>query len=76
MRERLTNLFRKEFKDTSLVLSDHTTAKDIKGWDSLKHVSLIVAIEKEFGISFTAREVLSVKKHIDLENIISQKLKS
>ena len=39
------------------MFSRDLTASDIDEWDSLTHINLIVAIEKEFGISFTLEEL-------------------
>ena len=47
--ERVTNVFRDDFDDEELVLSDETTAADIEDWDSLTHITLITAIESEFA---------------------------
>jgi len=44
---RLTAIFRDVFDDESLVLRDDLTAEDVENWDSLTHINLIVAIEKE-----------------------------
>lgn len=41
-------------------LSESTTAKDIKGWDSLNHMSLMAAIEKHFEIKFSFIEILNM----------------
>ena len=54
---RLTAIFRDVFEDESLVLRDDLTAEDVENWDSLTHINLIVAIEKEFRIRFTTAEV-------------------
>lgn len=59
--ERIENIFREILDDEDIVLSDTTVADDIDGWDSLTHVQLVVAIEKELGIRFTSREILSWK---------------
>ena len=34
-------------------ISPKTTAADIEEWDSLSHIRLIVAIEREFGVKFS-----------------------
>ena len=50
-------IFRDLFRDESLAIHAETSAKDIEGWDSLAHITLIVAIEKKFGIKFKLAEL-------------------
>jgi acyl carrier protein len=38
-------------------LRPETTAKDVPEWDSLMHISILVAVEKAFGIRFRVGEV-------------------
>jgi len=57
----LTVLFREILDEPTLVLREDLTAADVKSWDSLNHIDLIVAVEREFGIRFTTREVTSLK---------------
>jgi acyl carrier protein len=40
-----------------VVLAPGLSAKDVPEWDSLMHISLIVAVEKSFGIRFRVGEV-------------------
>ena len=54
-------IFRNILDNEEIVLSNETTADDVDEWDSLTHIQLIVAIEKEFKIKFTSREILSWK---------------
>lgn len=54
-------------------LTESTTADDVEEWDSLSHVQLVVAIEKEFKIKFTSKEILSWSNVGDLVNCIADK---
>ena len=54
---RLTEIFRDVFDDDDIELTDAMTAEDIDEWDSLMHITLIVATEKEFGMRVNAAEV-------------------
>ena len=58
---KLNSIFRDIFDDDTIVLSEGTTATDIEDWDSLTHISLIAAIEDEFGIRFDMKDVLKMK---------------
>ncbi|KAA6323556.1 Acyl carrier protein [termite gut metagenome] len=55
------NIFRDILDNESIELTGETTANDVDEWDSLSHIQLIVAIEKQFKIKFTSREILSWK---------------
>jgi acyl carrier protein len=70
----LTEIFRKVFKKPDLVLSDELTAKDVKGWDSLNHINLIVATEKSFKIKFTTKEIQGLPNVGKLIDVIHAKI--
>ncbi|MDD5422649.1 MAG: acyl carrier protein [Candidatus Omnitrophota bacterium] len=57
IKERLNGIFREVFDDDTIEISDTMTAKDIAEWDSLNHIVLVVAVEKEFGLKLNAAEV-------------------
>lgn len=43
-------------------------------WDSIKHLEIIMAIEEEFDIRFTAAEVTAIKNIRDLYEYVEKKL--
>jgi len=57
LRSELQEVFRQVFDDDSLAVTEATTAVDIDGWDSMAHINLIIAIEKQFAIKFSAVEI-------------------
>lgn len=61
------------FRDTSLAICAETSAKDIEGWDSLAHMTLIVTIEKKFGIKFKLTELQEVRNVGDILALIKTK---
>lgn len=69
---KVTNVFRSVFEDETLEISEITTAADILGWDSLMHVTLMINIEKAFGIRFRSAEVVRLKNVGDLLQLIHQ----
>ena len=54
---RLTRVFYEIFDDESIILSNEMTAKDLEEWDSLNHITLVLAVEREFGVLLNAAEV-------------------
>jgi acyl carrier protein len=72
--ERLTRVFRDVFDDDELEIDRDTTAQDVEGWDSLMHVTLLVNVEKAFGIKFSSSEVASMKDVGQLVDLIDARL--
>jgi len=71
---RLNALFIRELDNKDIVLTEATNAGDIKEWDSLAHVLLIVAIEKDFKIKFTSSEIMRMKNIGDVISSIHGRL--
>jgi acyl carrier protein len=67
---RLQEVFNRIFKDKSIQISDLTSAKDIDGWDSFTHLTLIQEIENEFKIEFK----IPLKMIILLKKIMYRKI--
>ena len=60
--ERLRAVFVQVFDEPELgvgarAVSATTSAQDVDAWDSVTHVVLLVAIEREFGLRFAAGEM-------------------
>jgi acyl carrier protein len=70
---RVTEVFRDVFNDDELVISRSTTAEDIVDWDSFMHVSLIIRIEKSFGIRFSSTEVANLRNVGELVDLVEAK---
>lgn len=68
--ERLNEVFRDFFDDDSIEVDESTTAEDIEDWDSLNHITLIDAVESEFGVRFTMGEVSGMKNVGEMAEII------
>lgn len=57
IKERLNTIFQDVFDDDEIEITEETTANDIEEWDSLNHITLMVAIEKEFDVTLKADEI-------------------
>ena len=68
--ERLNEVFRNVFDDDDIEVNRETTADDIEDWDSLEHINLVSAVEKEFGVKFTMAQVVGMKNVGEMVDII------
>ena len=71
--ERLNEVFRDVFDDDSIEVNEDTTADDIEDWDSLNHITLIDAVESEFGVRFTMGEVSGMNNVGEMAQIIKER---
>jgi acyl carrier protein len=69
----LTEIFHDLFGDDDIVLTPELTADDVDGWDSIKHISLIVAVEDRFGFKMKTSEIDRLSNVGDLIRIIAEK---
>lgn len=60
IRNRLSLVFQDVFDDESIQVWDEMSAQDLDEWDSLMHISLVVATEKAFQVKLNATEVASL----------------
>jgi acyl carrier protein len=72
---RLQEVFRRVFDMDELTLSREMSAKDVPDWDSLAHIQLIVAIEKEFKVKFKTAEIVELKNVGQMIDLIGSKLR-
>lgn len=73
--DRLKQTILNELKLDDFNFEETTTADQVPGWDSLSHLNVILAVEKEFNIRFNPYELLKLKNIGELQNLINQKLK-
>jgi acyl carrier protein len=71
--ERLTRVFRKVFRQPELKLRPEMTAADVEDWDSLSHINLIAAVEKEFKVRFSTSEIMGLANVGNLDALIRKK---
>ncbi|MDE3104515.1 MAG: acyl carrier protein, partial [Acidobacteriota bacterium] len=57
----LQPIFRDVLDQPELVLTAASNASNVDDWDSLAHINLVVAIEKQYGIKFALGELQELK---------------
>jgi len=70
----LKRVILQELKLDDWQMEAETLAAEIPGWDSLSHASIILAVEKAFGVRFSNVEVLKLNNLGDLQRLLDSKL--
>ncbi len=73
IRQRLTRVFQKVL-DPQIVFRADLKPGDLPEWDSVAHVTIIMAIEKEFKIKFKGAEIATVVSMGDMVKRIGEKV--
>jgi acyl carrier protein len=72
--ERLKKIVLRELDLDDFDFNDDTTANMVPDWDSLAHIQIIVAIEKNYKIKFKGIEILKIKNMGELQSLIDSKV--
>ena len=68
------DIFIDTLDNKKIVIEETTKASDVDEWDSLTHIILVAAIEKNFKIIFNSTEILSWKNIGEMVNSIEEKI--
>ena len=68
------DIFRDIFDEDDMVIEDKTNSDDVEEWDSLNHINLVSAIEKEFKIKFALVELMTLKDVGAMVDLMMEKL--
>lgn len=67
---RLADVFRDVFEDDDLQITRATTAAQVPGWDSVMHITLMMGVERAFGMRFKSGEVAGLKNVGELVDLV------
>ena len=70
----LTQIVSKQLGDPLLQLKPETIARDVKNWDSLRHIEIVLAVEKHFKMRFNFAELQKFKNLGQMCDNIAAKL--
>ena len=68
--EKIETIVRDELDDDDIVLSLTTKAMDVAGWDSLAHITIMVSIERAFGVQFATSDITTLGNIGDLVRLV------
>ena len=71
---KLKQIFKEVFTNVKIDVTRELSAADVDEWDSLAHINIIIAIEKEFKITFLLEELDNQKKVGDTIDQILKKI--
>ena len=74
MEEKVKQIIAGVLKVDVSVVDDDLSVGDIPEWDSLRHLTLIGMLAKEFSISFEQEELAEIENVVDIVNLVKDKV--
>lgn len=72
MIETLRHLFKEVLRQPIPALDCHTRFEELPGWDSVAHLSLLLAVERHFNIAFTSAQMIQMKTVGELMDVLEK----
>jgi len=72
--EQLQPIFQDVLDQPNLTLTLKSSGQNVDGWDSLAHINIVSAIEREFKIRFALGELQDLKNVGDMIELMKAKL--
>ena len=72
--KKLDQIMSEVFRMSVEELKDEYTMKNIENWDSLKHMDLILSIEKGLDVQLSMDDILKMKDIKTIRKIVKEKL--
>jgi acyl carrier protein len=69
----LNEVFRSVFQNPQLEIRPEFSSADIAGWDSMSHLTLIMAIEDRFKFRFSRKELSRLFTIGDLMKVVEER---
>jgi len=69
----IQDIFRAQFFEDSLIITEKTTPADIEEWDSLAHVNILATIENAFNVRFTADDMANIDSVAVLLSVLAER---
>lgn len=73
IRSGLAEVLKEVLSLPAVTITDATTARDFKGWDSLAHIDIIISAEERFQVRIPATKAARLKTLGELVDLIIEK---
>lgn len=74
MLDRVAKVFSIAFLVSADTITSATTPEDVARWDSLGHMNMVAALEKEFGVTFEVDEIMNMASVAEILNVLTAKI--
>lgn len=69
----VNQVVRDVFLRDDIVLTAHSTSRDVDGWDSFRHIDILLSLEVRFELRFSSRELDGMETVGDLVQAIARR---
>jgi acyl carrier protein len=72
--EKIQIIFQNVFDNSEMKIENSSNSSNVENWDSLNHINLVVAIQKEFRIKFDLKEIQAFKNVGEMVDLVDKKI--